>query len=135
MKVAIIENDVIYINSLKKISEDYLWEMDFFNNSEEFGKVSLKQYSVIIANQDLSTTKGRDLLKSVSEKTNAQLFLMRLTSEGNGFSKEDVLNGSISGLIDKSDPKNIIEQLKYIDSKLKINKIIEIENNKYDEII
>ena len=73
MKVAIIEDDREYLDSLKKVGQG--WQIDFFSDSADFGKVSLKQYSVIIADQSLPTIKGRDLLKSVLSQL---LYMKRL---------------------------------------------------------
>lgn len=130
MKVAIIEENKIYLDALKKITRSCSWEIDFFESSEEFGKVILEEYSVIIADQDLSTIQGRDLLKTIAKKTSAELFLMC-----SGFQKEDVLNGSIAGLIDKGRPQNVIDQLKYIHSKLKVTKLMENESDELEELI
>ncbi len=120
MKIAIIENENIFVSSIKSKIEDDIWEIDYFGSTRQFGKVDLDKYDVIVCDFRLPEMTGRDLINSISQKTNAQLFLMSLPP--NKFTEEDVENENIVGLIDRSNPKNLIEQLNYIKSKLSINK-------------
>lgn len=130
MHIAIIEDDESYLDLLKKSINEFNWEIDFFRNSKEFGKSDLKSYDVVVSDFELPTISGRDLINSIADKTSAQFFLM-----GNNFSEEDVENENIVGLIEKDDPSIIVDQLKYTDAKLRINKCIEVENGKYKDLI
>lgn len=132
MRVAIIDEDIGYLNLIKNLLSNYLWQVNYFNSSSEFGVVSLDIYDVIIVNHNLSTIKGRDLIRSISSKTEAQLFLM---GDVPIFQFEDVENERIKGLIDKNDVNNIIDQLKYIDVKLRLDKIIESESDKFGDVV
>jgi len=132
MNVAVIENDSNHIEMLKhEISN--LGQFDFFYNSIEFGKSDLDKYDVIIADYSLNTISGKDLIRSVSSKSKAQFFLMNSVSER--FSEEDVENEHIAGLIIKDDIDSFKEHLRYIDVKLRINKILEENKNKYEGLL
>jgi len=132
MKIAIIENQSNQHEYVKKRGSELGWEVEHFTSPSELGKADLDDFDVIISDYSLPTINGRDLIKSIAPKTEAQLLLM---SSHESFLEEDVDNDRIKGLIDKDDPNNIIDHLKYIDVKLRINRIIEEESNKFKEII
>jgi len=133
MNIAIIENDSSILQELKKTIEEFEWSSDFFTSSIEFGYVDLGKYDVIIADCDLPTLNGRDLLNAICIKTSAQLFLMGDSSTC--FKEEDVKNVRIAGLIEKEKVSNVVEELKYIDTKLRIHKCIEAEEGKNGNVI
>jgi len=129
MKIAIIDDNNEHAKLIKSsIEHQQNWSVDFFNNAKQFGIAKLELYDVIIAKYGLPTTNGRDLIKSISNKTNAELFLM---SSSHNFVDEDIDNENIAGLIDMSDANNIVDQLKYIDVKIRINKSIKVEEEKF----
>jgi len=131
MKVALIENGDSFHKDLKKVSSELGWEISHFNNSIELERTNLNKYDVILTDLNLPVINGRDLIKSIATKTRAQIFLM--TSYGK-FIEEDVKNDRIKGLINKDDPESLIDCLKYADIKIRLNKIIETENGKYEDI-
>jgi CheY-like chemotaxis protein/anti-anti-sigma regulatory factor len=127
MKVAIIEDlNTPFQKELQTIVDDHGWDTDFFSDSEEFGRADLKAYDIVVVDDDLPHIKGRELIRGISDKTNAQIFLMCTDS----FSEEDLENSSINGLINKNSMESIEDQFKYIDSKIRISKLSEIENEK-----
>lgn len=123
MRVAIIEDDTAYVTTLKKLLEPFPWNVRFFQSPRDFGKTKLKHYDVIIADESLEPTNGRRLLKTIALKTLADLCLMT----DRGFSQEDIEDKGLNGLIDKSNPENIIEHLKYCATKIRINDLSEQE--------
>jgi DNA-binding response OmpR family regulator len=118
MKIAIVENDSSFVSKIKARIRNETWQIDYFKDTKHLGIVDIKKYDVIICDFSLPEMTGRDLINAIAEKTNAQLFLMSITP--NNFTEEDVENEKIIGLIDRSKPEDLIEQLKYINSKLKI---------------
>jgi len=119
MKIAIIEDDSKFVSIIKSKIEDHTWKILYFKDTKHLGKANIKTFDVIICDFMLSEMSGRDLINSIAHKTNAQLFLM--SAVPNSFTEEDVENENIVGLIDRSNPNNLIEQLNYIRTKLKIN--------------
>jgi anti-anti-sigma regulatory factor/CheY-like chemotaxis protein len=132
MRIAIIDEDTASRETIKGKVKNTDWNVDFFANASDFGRATLSQYDVILADYGLSTVNGRELIKSIAPKTTAQMFLMGNHSEN--FSEEDINNERIKGLIDKSNPDSIISELKYISSKIKIKSIMEHEQNKLGTI-
>jgi len=120
MKIAIVENDSTFVSILKSKITNEVWEIEYFKSTKHLGTVDIKSYDVIICDFILPEMLGRDLINSIANKTSAQLFLMSIAP--NNFTEEDVENENIVGLIDRSNPENLIEQLNYIKSKLMINK-------------
>jgi len=130
MKIAIIENDEIFVKLLKEQLENEGWEVEYFFNSIQFGNAKLNKFDVIIADYSLDSISGKDLIKAIASKTTAQLFLL-----GDQFDEEDILNVHISGLIHKSNVQDIIEHLKYVEAKLRINKTLEVTNHVYQDFL
>jgi len=120
MKIAIVEDDSKFVSKIKSEIINVSWEINYFEGTKDLGIVDIKDYDVIICEFKLPEMSGRDLIKSIAHKTNAQLFLMSIAPDN--FTEEDVENENIVGLIDISNPQNLIDQLNYISSKLKINK-------------
>ena len=134
MNIAIIEDNQDYIELLKLKLDIYLSKTDFFENSPEFGKADLKKYDVIIADYNLpNSVNGRDLLRSIQSKTNAELFLMSASTVN--FVESDVNNNNINGFIDKINVSNVIDMLKYCDVKIRINRIVKSESAKFEYIV
>jgi len=135
MKIAVIEDSSTYKNVLKKIiKETTSWEVDFFSDASHFGReAKLSDYSIIIIDFHLPGINGRELLKSISNKTKAQLALM--TSKTEWISEEDLNNGTISTIIEKMPPNKVIDSLKYLEAKAMINKYTETEEKNMEEMI
>jgi CheY-like chemotaxis protein len=120
---------------LKEIIDDFdsNWDVDFFANSPDFGKAQIEQYDVIISNFSLPSMNGRELLKSISSKTKAELALM--SSKKDWISEEDLNNHSVKTLLDKKDPKSILDWIKYIQSKKKILTLTESQQSGLERIL
>ena len=130
MKIAVITDDAEYVHALRAFKKPG-WNIRFFKGPAEFGKTRLNQYSVIIADQSLSPTSGRAILKAISYKTGAELFLMT-----NGiFKEEDAHDNNINGFIDKKDPKELEDSLKYVDSKLQVKRLAWKSKTSYRTIL
>ena len=134
MNIAIIENNIDYVELLKISINGHQWSTEFFLDSEDFGKTNIKKYDVIIADYVLpNSINGRDLLKSIQSKTPAELFLMSAYPEN--FIEADIHNDNINGFIDKVNIQNIIDTLKYCDAKIRINRLMQSESSKFDYIV
>ena len=133
MKIAIIENDLNKSEVIGRMAVMYHWDIHNFRDSKEFGKIDLSDYDVVIADCSLSTMTGRDLIKSISGKTRAQMFLM--SDSSSNFFEEDIDNVHINGFINKDRLNDLVDHLKYIDSKLRINKLMELETNKINNLL
>jgi anti-anti-sigma regulatory factor len=134
MKIAIIENNIDYIQLLKERIKKYNWNIDYFKGSVDFGKTDLKKYDVIIAGHFLyNSSNGIDILKGIQSKTSAELFLM--STDYRSISEKEINNDKINGFIDKINIQNIIDALKYCDVKIKINKIMQSEKSKFEYIL
>lgn len=132
MKVAFIENDERHISLLRQNLKNG-WDVDYFYNTKQFGFSNISDYDAIVADLSLQSVSGRELVKSISSKTRAQLFLMG--SEHETFSDDDVNNQQIAGLVEKDDIEGIIDQLNYADVKQRINKIMESEHSKLQDFL
>jgi anti-anti-sigma regulatory factor len=132
MKIAIIEDDKEHL----KILKDELMntaEIDFFSNTIDFGKANLKSYDMIVVDNTLDTMSGKDLIRSISTKTNAQFFLMNETNEQ--YSEDIIDDEHIAGFILKNDIKSFKEHIKYVNVKLRLSKSLEQDTHKYQEIL
>lgn len=133
MKVAVIEDNGVSQKLIRSMARHFDWDIDFFVSSSDFGQARLSEYDVILADYGLNSINGRDLIKSIASKTTAQMFLM---SDSTGsFLEEDVENDRIKGLIDKADPHKIIDELKYVESKLRLKSILENEKDNLGSLI
>lgn len=135
MKVAIIVDSLNFQKILNVIiKETTQWDVDFFSDASHFGKdAKLKDYSIIITDFYLPGMNGRELIKSISNKTSAQLAIM--SSESNWVSDADLEDKKISTIIDKTVPNNIVDALKYLGAKKEISDCMEIESKNQKEII
>ena len=132
MNIAIIEDDATFRSLLQVMLDDPKWHVNLFEDATDFGKADATQFDVIISDYNLPTMNGRDLLNAVYSKTSAELFLM--SADSTIFSGQDVNSQHITGFIDKGKPNSIIEQLKYVDAKIRINKNIEFEKDRFDSL-
>jgi len=134
MKVAIIEDSRTYQKILNEIIERTTkWEVDFFSDASHFGRdADLKEYSIIIADFYLPGINGRDLIKTLSKKTRAEFALM--SSRKKWVSDDDLNDEKISTIIDKTVTGNVIDALKYLDAKKRINDCMETEEKNMEEI-
>jgi hypothetical protein len=130
MKVAIIEQNSLIRKRIRELTKETDWNVNFFISPSEFGHTHLDYYDVIVSDHDLPGTNGRDLIKSISRKTEAEMILL-----GNSFNDEDVYNHKIKGLINKNNIEEIIEHLKYINVKLRLKNMVEEENKNLNDIV
>ena len=121
MKIAIIEDDNSLTEKLGTALRNTDWSIDFFKGSSDFGRSTLDQYDVVISDLSLEPLSGRNLLQSISEKTSAELYLM---NDG-PFTKGDLESEHIRGLINKNDTEDFINKLRYVNVKLRIQKLAE----------
>jgi len=133
MHIAIIENNRSHLHEIGDLIANLSWTIDIFRDPKEFGKANLLKYDVIVVDNMLPGTSGRDLIASIAEKTPAQLFLMGDAT--NPFFIDDIENRNINGFINKAQPENIVDQLRYIDSKMRINKLAEFETIKLNSMV
>ena len=131
MKIAIIEEDQGRLKELDSLISGHEWDVDFFRTPQEFGRVDLSGYDIVVADCSLPTMHGRDLIKSLAGKTEAQMLLM--SDSTNVFSQEDIENENINGFIDSTE--QLIDQLGYFDSKIRINKLMEQESDRINGIL
>jgi len=132
MKIAIIE-DIDRKNQIRDLASEYSWDVEFFKNPRDFGYADLSSYDVVITDCHLSTMTGHELIRSLQGKTSAQMFLM--SDSSSVFSQEDIENESIKGFIEKGSPESLIDHLKYIDSKIRISRLMELESEKLNGIL
>lgn len=130
MKIAIIEENLSRLRDLNNIVSNK-WKVDFFQTSQDFGRANLANYDVVVADCSLPTMQGRDLIKSILDKTHAQMLLM--SDSSSVFSKEDIENESINGFIDS--PQTLMDQLSYLDSKIRISKLMEQESDRINGML
>jgi DNA-binding response OmpR family regulator len=116
MKIAIIIDDPVIKSKLVKSTAVLGWEIDFFQDSKDFGLVKLSQYDVIFADLSLKPLNGRQILQSIWDKTDADLYLM---GEGS-FSENDINNDHIMGLINKDDVNDLIDKINFVKVKKRL---------------
>lgn len=130
MKIAIIEQNSLLRKKIRELTKETDWNINFFIDPSEFGHTHLNYYDVIVSDHDLPGINGRDLIKSISRKTEAEMILL-----GDSFKQEDINNQKIKGLIRKDNIDEIIEYLKYISVKLRLKNMIEQEQKNLNDII
>ena len=133
MNIAIIDNDQENVSDLIVILKNKGWDVQFFDDTKKFGMSNLSKFNVIVSDVSIPGENGRLLLSSISEKTEADLYLM--ASDSALFDISDVNNSCISGLIDKYNNKTFVKTLEYADSKLRIKKNIEKERTVVEGLI
>jgi len=131
MKLAILEDNMDYVKliqiSLKK-QDMGQWEVDVYYKVAEFRNANIKEYDVILIDNNLDTMLGEKIAIAIADKTRAELGLMSI--DLNTLSNESIEDERINGVIDKRDVKNVIDWLNYIEAKLRINKTVELEKIK-----
>jgi len=132
MKVAILVSDASFINSLENVINEQGWDIEFYTSSSEFSLADLTSMNVILADQEIDGMTGQDLLKSIYNKTRADLYLMN--SDLEGFYEHDTKNDYIKGFIHK-DIESIIAKLQYIEAKIKIINLTAISSHKLKVIL
>jgi len=138
MRIAIIEDNPNYQNVIKIRIEEHnkntkheKFDVEYFLDSHDFGKAALDQYKIIISNVNLPNLKGTKLIDSIKSKTDADLALM--SSKNGWLSKEIVDDKRIATIIDKNKPDQIVEWLKYMQSRTLINDVQEEVRTAIDE--
>ena len=111
MKIAIVlDKDRLLKFRLSEIFEKLNWKADFYYGSSDFGLVDISNYDVIIADTSLKPVDGRQILHSIQNKTQAELFLIGTEQ----FSEIDINNENIKGLLNKDNVEDIVDKLKYV---------------------
>lgn len=133
MKIAIIVNDEklsLYLkDAIRQIGD---WGAEFYSNPQTFGKSDIDSFNVIIAGSSLPIIDGQALLKSIHEKTNADLYL--LCGSADCISKADVSHDYIKGII-KNDIASIINKLHYLETKYRIKNMMLTEDRNMNDIV
>lgn len=117
MKIAILVDDpVIRSQLLKKMTMAMDLVVDFFQDSRSFGSKKLHEYDIIFADLFLKPLDGRQVLKSIGNKTNADLYLM-----GNGtFSENDINDVHIMGLINRNSVDDLMDKIDFVKIKKRL---------------
>lgn len=131
MKIAIIENDQSFVRELKNSINNPDWNIEFFADSAAFGLSDIKQFDMIIASYDISDISGKEVLNSIKDKTQAEMYLM--SDDQTIFL--DANQEHIKGFVTHKTAEAIIDKLQYTEVKLNINGLIKKEDKKYTEII
>jgi len=135
MRIAIIggNNKFIYYlkEELAKINNDG-WNIFFFNNSHDFGKIKIKLFNAIIACSETKPIGGIELLKSIREKTNADLYL--LCDSIDCLSKTDISYDLINGVL-LNDIDRVIDKLKYLETKYRLQKMAAAEDENINRAV
>jgi CheY-like chemotaxis protein len=135
MNIAIIDDELIFHDivgeNIKDVCSDC--NIDFFIDAADFGKANLKKFDVIISDNRLPGMSGRELLKSISLKTKATLIL--ISAYEKDFIIENESDGHITSFVSKTDMSSLLDQIKYINSKLRINHLLDMEEAKIANLI
>jgi len=132
MKLAVIENSPDFQGLLKEAIKICGIEVSFFPSAEEFGKVSLRHFQVIVADHQLPGTNGTDLLRAVHFKTKAHLALMSsTTSVFKGLSGNEEY---IAGLLDKGDLSGVVDWIKWADCQIRLTASLERDEIQYNHL-
>lgn len=125
MKIAIIESDEKFAELLRRKVLEENWFLEFFSSTSAFGQVNLNDYDVIVCSEELPSMSGKSLIKTISKKTSAELVIM-----GNSFNltEDEIFDENITGFVNKNNPDELIEKLRYLESKTRIFQFIENEN-------
>jgi len=135
MRVAIIEGDDEFRYYLKEAlskENNKEWQILFFNDTPDFGKVEIKIFNTIIVSHTLRTMEGVELLQSIHDKTDADLYL--ICDSVDCISKTNLSHDYIKGVI-KKDPQMIINKLKYLETKCRLNRMIAVEDENMNRVV
>lgn len=130
MNIAIIDDEEIIHDILRsrilEVCNDC--RVECFNDSTDFGRSNLRQFDLIIADNRLPNISGRELLKSISLKTKAHLLLM--SAYDADFLIHDVKENYIDAFISKDDISSLLDHIKYINAKLRITRMLDLEEGR-----
>jgi hypothetical protein len=125
MNIAIIEPDKNY----QLLIQDHLdnnkkndWEIVFFDNEDEINPE--QTFDAVLLDCDISE-QSKVSLKQLTQKFSGILGI--LSAVPNFYNREGIKDQSISALIDRSNPEEILSWLKYIDARIRLNKYAEKE--------
>lgn len=120
MKIAIIVDDPVIKSKLQKKTTAMNLVVDFFHDSKDFGSTKLREYGIIFADLFLKPLDGRQILQSIGDKTDADLYLM-----GNGtYSESDVNNEHIMGLINRENAEDVIDKISFVEVKKRLQESV-----------
>jgi len=133
MKIALIEDNEDDAYFFKRAINNR-WETDYFIDSKEFGlKADLKSYDVIIVDFNLPVVDGRQILKSIGNKSSAEKAI--ISHNMDWFMGEDVHETGFANFFDKGKLDEVVEWLSYVESKIKINKCNENTEKSFESKI
>lgn len=136
MHIAIIDNDSSHTKLLQNCiqNESAQWEVDYFHDSIEFGASHLAKYEVIIADNTLPDVSGLTLLRSISKKSSADLALIGTHTVFTEDEVKEKIDDSISNIFDIQNTASIIDWIHYVEAKLRIEKMVETEEESLSSI-
>ncbi|RLG45546.1 MAG: hypothetical protein DRN81_01120 [Thermoproteota archaeon] len=135
MRVAIIGGDNKFLYYLKErlaSDVDGNWDILFFKDSHDFGKIDIKIFNAIIAYSKTNPMSGFELLKSIREKTDADLYLMCDTVEC--LSQLKSSHNFISGIV-LNDVERIIDKFRYLETKYRLQNMIAAEGESINRAV
>jgi hypothetical protein len=134
MKIAFIDPSLKQNEFIKEIlSTKQHWNIEYFTNPLDFSEKDPKIYDIIITEESLQDITGHELIKLISKRTDAEFAIIGENLQD--FFSESLFDESISAIIEKNEHEEIISWIQYLESKIRIKKIFEKEQNNYVELI
>jgi hypothetical protein len=122
-----VGNEILRFKLAKLLNHE--WNVESFQNIINFKKKPLDIYDIIVSDRSLISTNNRKLFEKIIAESEIELFLL-----GDSFEQNDVNNEHIKGLIDSNNISSIINDIRYIDKKLKIQKLAQEDKQELENI-
>lgn len=137
MKIAVIEKqNNNYFNlraALKRKEFEKGWNVIYYDSGQEFLSDKPKEYDVILVDHSLEDGSEK-LILNVMYDDGIDIAVMNGPAsswEAQGLVQDDQVNA----LIDKTNPKNVVDWLNYVDVKHRLTDRIEKSSDIYSEIV
>lgn len=119
MNIAVIDGDKLFLSNLEKLLRNFHHTFNLFNSSKDFGHANLKDFDFIIIGNSLPDFKNKSLFNSILSKTKVDMAFL----DSNLLNyDQDVENERVVGIIKKDDINSLIDLLKYVEIKNRVQK-------------
>lgn len=126
--ILIVEDDVSYIETLKKVLEDNDYSVDYTNDPiQALEFVSTKPFDLILSDLHMNVVNGLRFAKS-AKRIQPEIKIMILTGFPDEATEIEAIDSDIDAYLPKEKGMNII--LKYVEQTLKKKTVIDSERNK-----
>lgn len=137
MDIAVVEKPCLASEKvraeLSKRQQEKGWHIDYFRSGKELLSKDPYAYNAVLIDHSLEDG-SENLILNVLTEDRIDLAVMNGPAS-DWFRLGLVQNGNINALIDKTNPKNVIDWLNYVDVKHRLTNSVKRESGIYSEIV